>query len=51
MNDLIVDVKVWGERVGCVYWEKERNGGLLEYEGKLMGWGVEICGMMMGMRE
>ena len=25
MNDLIVDVKLWGESVGSLYWEKESN--------------------------
>ena len=32
MNDLIVDVKLWGESVGSLYWEKESNAALFDYE-------------------
>ena len=34
MNDLIVDVKLWGESVGSLYWEKESNAALFDYERK-----------------
>ena len=42
MNDLIVDVKLWGESVGSLYWEKESNAALFDYERKFIRSGLDI---------
>ena len=42
MNDLIVDVKLWGESVGSLYWEKESNAALFDYERKFIRSGLAV---------
>lgn len=32
MNELIVDVKLWGQSVGSLYWEKEIGAAVFDYE-------------------
>ena len=47
MNDLIVDVKLWGESVGSLYWEKESNAALFDYERKFIRSGLDISPIIM----
>ena len=47
MNDLIVDVKLWGESVGSLYWEKESNSALFDYERKFIRSGLDISPIIM----
>ena len=47
MNDLIVDVKLWGESVGSIYWEKESNAALFDYERKFIRSGLDISPIIM----
>ena len=45
--DLIVDVKLWGESVGSLYWEKESNSALFDYERKFIRSGLDISPIIM----
>ena len=47
MNDLIVDVKLWGQSVGSLYWEKESNAALFDYERKFIRSGLDISPIIM----
>lgn len=47
MNDLIVDVKLWGKSVGSLYWEKESNAALFDYERKFIRSGLDISPIVM----
>lgn len=47
MNELIVDVKLWGESVGSLYWEKKTGSALFEYEPKFIRSGLDISPITM----
>ncbi|MDE7102686.1 MAG: HipA N-terminal domain-containing protein, partial [Bacteroidales bacterium] len=32
MRELIVEVRLWGQAVGALYWEREREAAVFEYE-------------------
>lgn len=47
MNDLIVDVKLWGKNVGSLYWEKETASALFDYERSFIRSGLDIAPIVM----
>lgn len=47
MNDLIVDVKLWGRNVGSLYWEKESESALFDYERSFVRSGLDISPVIM----
>lgn len=47
MNELIVDVKLWGKNVGSLYWEKSAGAALFEYEPEFIRSGLDISPIMM----
>lgn len=36
MNELIVDVKLWGKNVGSLYWDKENGAAVFDYENRFL---------------
>lgn len=47
MNELIVDVKLWGRNVGSLYWEKETGAAVFDYERKFLRSGLDISPIVM----
>lgn len=47
MNDLIVNVKLWGKKVGSLYWEKETGCALFDYERSFIRSGLDISPIVM----
>lgn len=47
MNELIVDVKLWGQNVGSLYWEKATGAAIFDYERKFIRSGLDIAPIMM----
>ncbi|WP_276880193.1 type II toxin-antitoxin system HipA family toxin [Bacteroides heparinolyticus] len=47
MDDLIVDVKLWGKNVGSLYWEKKSNAALFDYERTFVRSGFDISPIIM----
>lgn len=47
MNELIVDVKLWGQNVGSLYWEKETGSAVFDYEKKFLRSGLDISPIVM----
>lgn len=47
MNDLIVDVKLWGKNVGSLYWDGKANAAIFDYEKKFRRSGLNISPLMM----
>lgn len=47
MNELIVDVKLWGKSVGSLYWEKETGTAVFDYEKKFLRSGLDISPIVM----
>lgn len=43
MNELIVDVKLWGKSVGSLYWEKETEAAVFDFERKFLRSGLDIA--------
>lgn len=42
MNELIVDIKLWGQNVGSLYWDKDANAAVFDYERKFLRSGLDI---------
>lgn len=51
MNELIVDVKIWGKNVGSLYWEKESEATVFDYEKRFLRSGLDISPIVMPLRE
>lgn len=51
MNELIVDVKLWGKNVGSLYWEKETGAAVFDYERKFVRSGLDISPIVMSLNE
>lgn len=47
MNDLIVDVKIWGKSVGSLYWERQSEAAVFDYENKFLRSGLNISPIVM----
>ncbi|MCF0256595.1 type II toxin-antitoxin system HipA family toxin [Bacteroides heparinolyticus] len=47
MDDLIVDVKLWGKNVGSLYWEKKSSAALFDYERMFVRSGFDISPIIM----
>ena len=47
MNELIVDVTLWGKSVGSLYWEKEAGAAVFDYERKFLRSGLDISPIVM----
>lgn len=47
MNDLIVDVTLWGENVGSLYWDEMAKAAIFDYESKFRRFGLNISPLMM----
>ena len=47
MNELIVDVKLWGQNVGSLYWDKDANSAVFDYERKFIRSGLDISPVVM----
>lgn len=47
MNELIVDVKLWGQSVGSLYWQEDLAAGVFEYEARFLRSGLEIAPLTM----
>ncbi|MDE7150356.1 MAG: HipA N-terminal domain-containing protein, partial [Bacteroidales bacterium] len=47
MNELIVDIKLWGQSVGSLYWEKETEAAVFEYEKRFVRSGLDIAPLVM----
>lgn len=47
MNELIVDVKLWGQNVGSLYWDKDANSAVFDYERKFIRSGLDISPIVM----
>lgn len=42
MNELIVDVKLWGKNVGSLYWAKNIGAAVFDYERKFIRSGLDV---------
>lgn len=47
MNELIVDVKIWGKSVGSLYWERDSEAAVFDYEKKFLRSGLDISPIVM----
>lgn len=47
MNELIVDVKIWGANVGSLYWDKKSNAAVFDYESKFRRSGLNLSPLLM----
>lgn len=47
MIELIVDVKLWGTAVGSLYWERETNTAVFDYEKQFLRTGLDISPIVM----
>lgn len=47
MKELIVDIKLWGQSVGSLYWEKETEAAVFEYEKRFIRSGLDIAPLVM----
>lgn len=47
MNELIVDVKLWGNNVGSLYWDKDAGAAVFDYERKFIRSGLDISPIVM----
>lgn len=47
MNELIVDVKIWGKSIGSLYWEKESEAAVFDYEKRFLRSGLDISPIIM----
>lgn len=47
MNELIVDIKLWGQNVGSLYWDKDANAAVFDYERKFLRSGLDISPIVM----
>lgn len=47
MNELIVDVKLWGQNVGSLYWDEDANAAVFDYERKFIRSGLDISPIVM----
>lgn len=47
MNELIVDVNLWGKNVGSLYWDAKLNVAVFDYERKFIRSGLNISPLMM----
>lgn len=47
MNELIVDVRLWGANVGSLYWDTSSRAAVFEYEDKFIRSGLNISPIVM----
>lgn len=47
MDELIVDVRLWGRLVGSVYWDIDRESAVFEYERDFLRTGWEVSPLVM----
>lgn len=47
MNELIVDVKLWGKDVGALLWDNNNNIASFQYEDKFLRSGLDISPIIM----
>lgn len=47
MNELIVDVELWGKEVGSLYWDRETGSAIFEYQQKFVRNGLNISPIVM----
>ena len=47
MENLIVDVKLWGRFVGSLVWDTFRNMAVFEYDGQFRRNGLELAPLTM----
>jgi serine/threonine-protein kinase HipA len=45
------DVRLWGSRIGVVYWDTDNRVGVFEYEPRFVGSGIEVSPMVMPLRK
>lgn len=47
MNDLIVDIKLWGKSVGSLMWDRESDSAIFDYDPKFIRTGSDISPVIM----
>lgn len=47
MNELIVDIKIWGKNVGSLYWERGSEAAIFDYEKRFLRSGLDISPIVM----
>jgi serine/threonine-protein kinase HipA len=47
MNELIVDVNLWGKSVGALIWDKDRELASFEFDGQFLRSGLDISPILM----
>lgn len=47
MNDLIVDIKLWGKAVGSLSWDESTGTALFDYERNFIRSGLDIAPIVM----
>ena len=50
MDDLIVNVKLWGKEVGSLYWDNETNAALFDYTPQFIRQGIDISPIIMPLK-
>lgn len=47
MNELIVDVKLWGKSLGSLYWDRDVEAAVFDYERKFLRSGLDVSPIVM----
>lgn len=47
MEELVVNVKLWGKDVGALFWDKDKNVALFQYEDTFLRSGLDVSPVMM----
>lgn len=47
MKNIVVDVKLWGKKIGKLSWNEEWNTAIFDYEPAFRGSGIELAPLMM----
>lgn len=50
MNNLTVQVKIWGNPVGTLYWDQRQEVAVFEYEPSWLRWGMNLSPLMLPLR-
>ena len=50
-QELIIDVKLWENKVGSLFWNEENGTALFQYEPKFLESGLEVSPLIMSLRQ
>lgn len=50
MDELIVDVNIWGNNVGALIWDHDNEAASFQYDDKFLRSGLDVSPVMMPLR-